>query len=128
MPAKQLGISLSEAPFTEKQQRQSRYDGGLEEDGVTVRRLVPLQPEEPLAHVARDRRRRNFEHQSRCNEHAELPLTGCQLCNSPHYLLPHSFNQEFPLGEEGDIDDSDDAQIGGLPWVFDNVSGELKHF
>ena len=34
LPAKQLGISLPEAPFTEKQQRQSRYDGGLEEDGI----------------------------------------------------------------------------------------------
>ena len=41
-PAKQLGLSLPEAPFTENQQRQSRYDGGLEY-GVTLRRLVPVQ-------------------------------------------------------------------------------------
>ena len=32
------------------------------------------------------------------------------------------------MGEEGDVDDSDDAEIGDLPWVCDAVSGELKHF
>ena len=39
LPAKQLGVMLPDAPFTERQQRQSRYDGGLEADGVTQRRL-----------------------------------------------------------------------------------------
>jgi len=37
LPAKQLGNVLPDAPFSEKQQRQSRYDGGVEECGVTVR-------------------------------------------------------------------------------------------
>ena len=128
LPAKQLGVVLPDAPFTEKQQRQSRYDGGLEEDGVTVRRLVPVQPAEPLAHVARNRRRLNFEHQVCGNEYREVPLTGCQLCTAPHYLLPHSFGQKFPLGDEGEIDDGEVAQLPGLPWVFNELSGELQHF
>ena len=68
LPAKQLGVMLPDAPFTEKQQRQSRYDGGLEADGVTQRRLVAVQPAEPLApHAARNRLILNFEHQLRGN-------------------------------------------------------------
>ena len=35
LPARQLGQDVRADPFSEKQQRQSRYDGGLEEDGVT---------------------------------------------------------------------------------------------
>ena len=57
-----------------------------------------------------------------------MPLTGCQLCTAPHYLLPQSFGQEFLLGDEGDIADSDVIQLAGLPWVFDERSGELQHF
>ena len=42
LPARQLGQQVPDAPFSEKQQRQSRYDGGLEDDGTTPRRLVPV--------------------------------------------------------------------------------------
>ena len=42
LPARQMGQDVRDAPFSEKQQRQSRYDGGLEEDGVTTRALVPI--------------------------------------------------------------------------------------
>ena len=128
LPAKQLGVMLPDAPFTEKQQRQSRYDGGVEADQVTPRPLVSVQPAEPYAHVSRNRRRLNFEHQLRGNDYKELPLTGCQLCIAPHYLLPQSFGQEFPFGDEGEADDSDVAQLAGPPWVFDEASGELQHF
>ena len=91
LPAEQLGNVLPDEPFSEKQQRQSRYDGGVEEDGVTVRPLVPLQPAEPLMHAAGERRRRDFERREPRNEYKEVPLTGCQLCFQPHHLLPHSF-------------------------------------
>ena len=37
LPARQMGQLVCDALFSEKQQRQSRYDGGLEEDGVTQR-------------------------------------------------------------------------------------------
>ena len=43
LPAKQFGCALPAVPFSEKQQRQSRYVGGLEEDGVTARPLVQVQ-------------------------------------------------------------------------------------
>ena len=57
LPARQLGQDVRDAPFSEKQQRQSRYDGGLEEDGLTKRPLVPVAPDELPAHIARERRR-----------------------------------------------------------------------
>ena len=40
----------------------------------------------------------------------EVPLTGCQVCIAPHYLLPHSFGQEYFLGEEGEVNDGDEAR------------------
>ena len=128
LPARQLGQLLRDAPFSEKQQRQSRYDGGFEDDGVTKRRLVPVVPDEPLAHIARERRRTDVAQQMRSNVYKEVPLTGCQLCIAPHYLLPHSFGQNCVLGEEGEVDDSDAAQLPGLPWVFDGVTGKLQQF
>ncbi|MCH1597093.1 MAG: hypothetical protein L7S71_02540, partial [Pseudomonadales bacterium] len=88
LPAKQFGNSLPDAPFSEKQQRQSRYDGLLEADGITRRRLVRPKSPEPPAHIERDRNRAAFEHQLPRNAYKEVPLTGCQLCIAPHYLLP----------------------------------------
>ena len=128
LPARQMGQDVRDAPFSEKQQRQSRYDGGLEEDGVTNRPLVPIVPAELPAHIARERRRTDQGQQLRRNEYKEVPLTGCQLCIAPRYLLPHSFGQEALVGEEGEVDDSDVSQLPGLPWVFDAATGELQHF
>ncbi len=128
LPAKQLGQVVSDSPFSEKQQRQSRYDGGVEEDGTTIRPLVPVVAAEPLAHIAQERRRQNYEHQQPGNDYKELPMTGCQLCLAPHYLLPHSFGQECVLGDEGEVDSSDVSQLAGLPWVFNAQTGELQHF
>ena len=103
-----------EAPFSEKQQGQSKYDGGLEDDGVTRRTLVPTAPEEPSAHIARMRRSANQAQHFRRNDYKEVPLTGCQLCTAPHYLLPHSFGQECVVEEEGDVHDTDTAQLAEL--------------
>ena len=52
LPARQLGQEVRPAPFSEKQQRQSRYDGGVEDDGATRRPLVPVVPAEVSAHFA----------------------------------------------------------------------------
>ena len=56
-PAIQMGVSdLPPEPFTEKQQRQSKMDGALEDDGITKRDLVKLQPPLEQEHVGRERR------------------------------------------------------------------------
>ena len=128
LPAKQLGQAVREALFSDKQQRQSRYDGGLEEDGLTRRPLVPIVPPEPPAHVAREDRRAEHGHLARRNVYREVPLTGCQLCAAPHYLLPQSFGLVFEVGEEGEVEDDGITQLPGLPWVFDGAAGQLTHF
>ena len=93
LPARQMGQEVHDAPFSEKQQRQSRYDGGVEEDGSTKRPYVPIVSDELPAHIARERRRTDQGQQLRRNEYKEVPLTGCQLCIAPRYLMPHSFGQ-----------------------------------
>jgi hypothetical protein len=117
LPAKQFGIALPKAPFSEKQQRQSRYDGGLEEDGVTKRTLVPVRPAEPLAHIARDRRRANSEQQRARNEYKEVPLTGSQLCLAPQYLLPHSVRGLFGSSRRASSA-APDATLSHWPRIF----------
>ena len=62
------------------------------------------------------------------NPYKEVPLTGCQLCIAPAYLLPHSFGLHCELGDEGEIVDSNGLHLAGLPWVFDSETGELVHF
>jgi hypothetical protein len=42
--------------------------------------------------------------------------------------LPEPVAAPFPVGDEGEVDDSDVAQLAGLPWRFEEVSGELKDF
>ena len=127
LPAKQVGLTLPPVPFSEKQQRQSRYDGGMEEDGVTERKTVHCKAAAPPAHIRQDRLRENQDQQHR-NTYKQVPLTACQLCIAPNYLLPHSFGQNLKLGDEGEIDDSDVEELPGLPWKFDPVTGELQHF
>ena len=56
--ARQMGQEVRDAPFSENQQRRSRRDGGLEEDGVTEIALVSIVAGELLARVARERRRK----------------------------------------------------------------------
>ena len=63
-------------------------------------------------------RRNNAAQQMPRNIYKEVPLTGCQLCTAPHYLLPHSFGEDYLIGEEGEVDDSDAPQLADLPWVF----------
>lgn len=113
-----MGQDGRDAPFSEKLQRHSRYDGGLEEDGLSKQPLVPIVSEELPAHMPRERRRTVQELQLRRNRCKEVPLIGCELCIAPRYLLPRSFGQKALLHEEGDAHDNDDSQLPGLPWVL----------
>jgi len=126
LPARQLGQQMRNVLFSEKQQRQSRYDEGLEDDGVRPRPLVPIVPAEPAAHIAREHRRATLGSAYR-NTYREVPLTDSQLCIAPHYLLPQSFGLPCSLGREGEVEDEDAAGLPGLPWVSDDARGELLH-
>ena len=96
-PAMQMGvIDLPPEPFTEKQQRQSKMDGCLEDDGVTKRDLVKLQPPLEQEHVGRERRVAAAGNRPPLKGTAafrELPLTCAHQSSFPAYRLRGSFGQ-----------------------------------
>ena len=53
LPAKQLSVETLPEVFTERQQLQSRMDGGMEVDGITTRPRIEVTPAEPQGHVLR---------------------------------------------------------------------------
>ena len=118
LPARQLGQIVPPSPFSEKQQRQSRYDGLPELDGRSTRPLVEVSASEPLAHIARENRAAAHGNRLPRHHYTEIPLTGCQLSTTPYYQLPQSFMSPFPLSVEGELLDSGALQLAGMPWEF----------
>ena len=96
-PAIQMGVSdLPPEPFTEKQQRQSKMDGALEDDGITKRDLVKLQPPLEQEHVGRERRAAAAGNRPPLKGTAafrEMPLTCAHQSSFPAYRLRGSFGQ-----------------------------------
>ena len=92
--ARQLGLAeVAVEPFTGRQQRQSRMDGGVEEDGSS-RYEVALGPPVVQPHIERERDRAAAE--NRCPEvgpqaFRNLPLTGAFQSTFPFYRLRSSF-------------------------------------
>ena len=91
-PARQMGEVLRPELFTAKQQRQSRLDGGEEEDGAQ-RDYVELAPPVEQPHVERERLLAAAESRNpRLGSAAyrELPLTGSIQAAFPAYRQrPH---------------------------------------
>ena len=97
-PARQMDVKLRPEPFTEKQQRQSRMDGGEEDDGK-LREYVSLAPPVEQPHVERERSLAAAESRNpRLGSAAyrELPLTGAIQATFPAY------RQRSHFGELGD--------------------------
>jgi hypothetical protein len=96
-PAIQMGVSdLPPEPFTEKQQRQSKMDGALEDDGITKRDLVKLQLPLEQEHVERERRAAAAGNRPPLKGTAafrEMPLTCAHQSSFPAYRLRGSFGQ-----------------------------------
>ena len=97
-PARQLGVELRPEPFNERQQRQSRMDGGEEEDG-TEREHVELAPSVEQPHLERERQLAAAESRlPRLGSAAyrEVPLTGAFQSSFPAY------RQRSHFGDLGD--------------------------
>jgi hypothetical protein len=96
-PAIQMGVlDLPPEPFTEKQQRQSKMDGALEDDGITKRDLVKLQPPLEQEHVGRERRAAAAANRPPLKGTAafrQMPLTCAHQSSFPAYRLRGSFGQ-----------------------------------
>ena len=104
LPGRQLGEELPAEPFSYKQQRQSKLDGGVELDGSTHRAFLAVTPTEPWGHVAEERLRASAELREPRHPYKELPLTNCQLSLYPAYRWPQSFGKTYKLTDEGYIE------------------------
>ena len=94
-PARQLGVELRPEPFTARQQRQSRMDGG-EEDGDTQRDLVELAAPVEQPHMEREMLLATSESRlPRLGSAAyrDLPLTGAFQSTLPAYRQATHFGQ-----------------------------------
>ena len=87
-PARQLGLAdVRPQPFTARQQRQSRMDGGEEEDG-SQRDAVALSPPVEQPHIEQERARAAAENRMPALGPAafrNLPLTGAFQSTFPSY-------------------------------------------
>ena len=118
-PGRQLGQHMPPEPFTQKQQAQSRLDGGEEFDG-TLRDHVVLAPPEPLKHVQLEAACAERENRAPRDSYREVPLTGNQLSIFPSYRLPFFFARGEVLNPEMNMSSTS-------PWQFDS-NGVLETF
>ena len=88
LPGKQLGITMAPEPFTALQQRQCKFDGGLEPDQSTKRLLLPIVPKEPLSHIKLETTLAEQHQRPLKNIFREVPLTGSEISVLPKYRLP----------------------------------------
>ena len=79
------------SPFSEMQQKQSKYDGQLELDGTSWR-LVPLQAGDVDGNVAKEIEVASAEERP-LRSHMDIPLTNCLNSVLPHYRLLGSFGR-----------------------------------
>ena len=103
-PGLQLGVSVPREPFTAVQQRQSRMDGGFEDDG-SQRDLVPVAPPFIQPHLAAEQRMAVAEgREARAGTFAfkEVPLTGAIQSVFPRYRQRASFCSTFSAAEPDD--------------------------
>ena len=105
-PARQLGVDLRPEPFTSRQQRQSRMEGGEEEDG-TLREYVELAPLVDRPHLEREQHLAAAESRlPRVGSAAyrEVPLTGAFQSTFPAYRQMSHFGD---LGDASQLANSE---------------------
>ena len=94
-PAAQLGVHVREEPFSARQQRQSRMDGGEDDDG-SRRDLVKIAPPVEQPHIERARLRASAENalpSFGASAFKNLPLTGAFQSSFPAYRLRSSLGE-----------------------------------
>ena len=95
-PGEQLGVmGLPPEPFSWQQQKQSRMDGGQEDDG-TLRDHVPIHAPLEQEHLAKERRAAaasNREPLKGTAAFREVPFTGAHQSSFPFYRSRSSFGR-----------------------------------
>ena len=119
-PGRQLGVpDMPPEPFTEKQRRQSRMDGGEDEDG-SLREDVPVAPAVVQPHIEREHARAAAENRLPligADAYRNLPLTGAFQSAFPWY------RQRFSVGS---FDDAVHPGVTGSAVPPPNYSGAAR--
>ncbi|CAK9007111.1 unnamed protein product [Durusdinium trenchii] len=106
----QAGIKMKPEPFSALQQKQTKFNGGLEADEITQRLLLPVAAAERLKHVEREIAASEQQQRPPANFFKEVSLTGAELSTLPEYKLPCIIPQaaawKGPLSFSVDRDES----------------------
>ena len=108
---RQMQVDVPKEPFTLRQQRQSRMDGGAEDDG-TLRQYVQVAPALEQPHKERERCRAAAESRmplAGAAVYRDLPLTGAFQSVFPAYRQRATFGL---LGDVALLTSQEDAQRG----------------
>ena len=93
-PARQMNVhDLPPEPFTLKQQRQTRMDGGEDEDG-SLREFVEVGPPVVQPHIEREKDRAAVQNRAPltgASAYRDLPITGALQSTFPCYRQSFSF-------------------------------------
>ena len=91
----QLGVPLRPEPFSNRQQKCSRFDGLVEEadDKAPRRHLIPVTDREPNGHLKREEESSIAESRPMRHPYKELPLTGATQSMMPMYRRSNSFGR-----------------------------------
>jgi hypothetical protein len=120
LPAKQMGQTVLPEKFTQKQQRHSRLDGGIELDG-SRRQLLPVTAPELPGHHELEKRSANAEGRAPVSMYSQASLRGCHQSLMPSYRLPQNLGARKVLDEVGMYCADGDAAPDAFPprWVID---------
>ena len=89
--ARQCGIEIDPVGFSAEQQRQTRFDGGLELDGSTRTFLQQRVPDMD-GHIAQEHDAASMENRLPRSS-MDIPLTGCLNSSMPGYRLASHFEK-----------------------------------
>ena len=132
----QLGVPLRPEPFSNRQQKCSRFDGLVEEadDKAPRRHLIPVTDREPNGHLKREEESSIAESRPMRHPYKELPLTGATQSMMPMYRRSNSFGRievpdEFGYYQAASTKHSENR--GWLPYAAEYVvgsSGDVTDF
>ena len=122
-----MGQTVLPEKFTQKQQRHSRLDGGIELDG-SRRQLLPVTAPELLGHHELEKRKANAEGRPPVSMYSQASLKGCHQSLMPSYRLPQNLGARKSLDEVGMHCADGDAAPDAFPpfWALDEDADHVQ--
>ena len=119
-----MGQTVLPEKFTQKQQKHSRLDGGVDLDGSQRKHLLVTPPELP-GHHELEKRKAIAEGRPPVSMYSQASLQGCHQSLMPSYRLPQNLGARKVLDEVGMHTAAGDAAPGAFPphWVIDEDTG-----